>query len=214
MTGDADRLVGTHLNYFETMYDSDTDPWQFETSWYEHRKYSLTMAALPRQRYRRAVEPGCANGALTERLAERCDELFAFDFVAATVARARSRMAAQPHVEVLGEAFPEYWPSGTGDLVVWSEVAYYLSDAGWECAISGLRRWLDPGGTLVAVHYTGETNYPMSGAEVSLRLDRTRFLQRVTTLVDQSFTLGVWQRRPLEPARRVRSRGIDVTDSG
>jgi len=198
VTRETDRFIGTHLSYFETMYGSDADPWQFETSWYEHRKYSLTMAALPQQRYRRAVEPGCANGALTERLAERCNELVAFDFVEATVARARSRMAPQPNVQVLEAAFPEHWPSGTGDLVVWSEVAYYLSDPGWECATSGLQRWLEPGGTLVAVHYTGETNYPMSGAEVGYRLDHTGFLKRVTTLDDQLFTLGVWQRRPLD----------------
>lgn len=198
MTGAVDPSTGMDLSYFETMYGSEADPWQFESSWYEDRKYSLTMAALPRQRYRRAVEPGCSNGVLTERLAERCDHLIAFDFIEATVARARTRLADQAHVQVLEATFPVYWPSGTGDLVVWSEVAYYLSDAGWHLAISHLERWLEPGGTLVAVHYTGETNYPMSGLEVGRRLDGTAFLDRVTVLGDQQFTLGVWQRKTLE----------------
>ena len=68
--------------YFEEIYSRAEDPWHFETSWYERRKYELTMAALPRERYRRAFEPGCANGALTERLASRCDERVALEPVA------------------------------------------------------------------------------------------------------------------------------------
>ncbi|MEO9256146.1 MAG: hypothetical protein ABI305_11425, partial [Tepidiformaceae bacterium] len=61
--------------YFETMYSQDDDPWRFESSWYERRKYDLTLAALPRQRYGRIFEPGCSLGVLSEGLAARGDEL-------------------------------------------------------------------------------------------------------------------------------------------
>lgn len=188
-------VADTGRSYFESMYGSDSDPWQFDTSWYEARKYALTLAALPQPHYRRAIEPGCAHGTLTEQLADRCDELISFDFIDEVVERARRRLADRPHVHVLNETFPGYWPSGTGDLVVWSEVAYYTADPSWQSAVAGLDRWLEPGGTLIAVHYTGATNYAVSGTEVRRRIDDIGFLERVTMLEDQSFELGVWQRR-------------------
>lgn len=36
------------------------DPWDFESRWYEQRKYALSAAMLPKPRYRRAFEPGCS----------------------------------------------------------------------------------------------------------------------------------------------------------
>jgi len=187
--------LGTDRNYFESMYESDDDPWGFETSWYEQRKYQLTVAMLPDARYRRALEPGCANGALTELLASRCDELVAFDFVDDVVERARRRLADVGGVDVRRAEYPTFWPPGTGDLVVWSEVAYYLNVRGAQIAADGLRRWLEPGGALVCVHYTGTTNYPRSGRDVGRWLDGVDWLERTSTHVDQRFEAGVWKRR-------------------
>lgn len=186
--------VSTATDYFESMYRSDPDPWRFDRSWYEQRKYEMTVASLPRRRYRRAIEPGCANGALTERLASRCDELFAYDIVSAAVKRTEDRLAQADHVHVLEAVFPTYLPVGTGDLAVWSEVAYYLGDIDADRAIASLERWLEPDGHLVAVHYTGDTNYPRTAREVHDQLDSISWLSRVTVLDDEQFTLGVWTR--------------------
>lgn len=181
-------------DYFARMYADDDDPWGFERRWYEERKYDITLAALPQRSYRRAVEPGCANGVLTERLAERCEHLVAFDFVNDVVERARTRLAGREGVQICEAEFPTWWPNGTGDLVLWSEVAYYLTDDGLDVAADGLERWLESGGELVAVHYTGETDYPRSGRAVGRWLDGLAFLERVTTHLDESFELGVWRR--------------------
>lgn len=178
--------------YFDAMYGSDDDPWGFDRSAYEQRKYALSMALLPQPRYRRALEPGCANGALTERLADRCDEVVAFDFMDGPVDRARRRLAPLGNVEVRLEAFPTYWPAGGGDLVVWSEIAYYLDEHGARRATDGLAEWLDPGGTLLAVHYTGATNYPRTGHSITTWLDSVRWLERTSHLVDERFEAGVW----------------------
>lgn len=187
-------VLGTESHYFDSMYSSAVDPWEFDTSWYEQRKYDLSLALLPHRRFRRALEPGCANGALTERLADRCDELIAFDFIAEPVDRARARLAAHAHVDVRCETFPTYWPSGTGDLVVWSEVAYYLNVHGARKAIDGLFDWLQPGGTLLAVHFTGQTNYPRSGEAITVWLDSISWLERTAHLVDERFEAGTWRR--------------------
>ena len=65
--------LSTPASYFETMYQHSPDPWHLADRWYEHRKYDLTLAALPQPRYHRAFEPACSVGELTSRLAERCD---------------------------------------------------------------------------------------------------------------------------------------------
>lgn len=180
--------------YFEGLYRNSADPWGFGHEWYEQRKYDLTVAALPKSRYRRAVEPGCANGDLSLRLAARCDELISYDFVPAVVDRARRKLAGCAGAHVVNAEFPAWWPEGTGDLVVWSEVAYYLHPPAWDEAIGGLERWLEAGGTLLAVHYLGATDYPMSGEEVAARLDAVDSLERIVDHREADFELAVWIR--------------------
>ena len=89
-------MVSTDRAYFDEMYRSDPDPWQFESSWYEERKYALTVAALPDRRYRSAFEPGCSVGVLSSLLAERCDHLLATDIVPGVLDRARRHAVVLP----------------------------------------------------------------------------------------------------------------------
>ena len=187
--------------YFREMYDGSADPWGFDDRWYEARKFAITMACLPEERYRRALEPGCSNGALTAQLAHRCDELIAFDLLDDVAQRCHDRMASHPGVEVVCAPFPEFWPPGRGDLVMWSEIAYYIAGPAAEYALSGLERWLEPGGNLVAVHYTGPTSYPRRGDEIGPWLDDVPFLDRRCAHVDDGFELGVWERRPVASER-------------
>lgn len=180
--------------YFDDMYARSPDPWGFETRWYERRKFAITVAALPRPRYRHGLEPGCALGTLTELLASRCDRITAYDFVPEALEVARARFAAEPAVEVLELEFPEV-PPGHGDLVIWSEVAYYLTEPGADVAVERMLGWLEPGGDVVAVHYTGATDYPRTGRDVGRHLDRVGDLRRIVTHTDEEFELGVWRRR-------------------
>lgn len=181
--------------YFERMYAGSPDPWGFDRRWYERRKFDVTMALLPRPRYRRAVEPGCANGSLTVRLAERVDELVAFDHLAEPVARASARLAPYPHVTVLRETFPTFLPLGTGDLAVWSEIAYYLTAEGRRVAEARLSDWLEVGGDLVSVHWIGETDYPMKGESVAEWLGELPWLEQLVDHRDEEFAAQVWRRR-------------------
>lgn len=115
----------TDPGYFERMYADSDDPWHLAENPYEQRKYALTVASLPRERYRRGFEPGCSIGLLTALLAPRCEELVATDPVPEPLVAARARVPA-PHVAFERSALPD-WPSGELDLVVLSEVLYFLS---------------------------------------------------------------------------------------
>ena len=160
--------------YFEALYDAEADPWGFETSPYEAAKYAATLAALPRARYARAFEAGCANGVLTERLARRCDHLLAVDVAPAALERARARLAgAVPdrvadadHVAVERRAMPDEMPDGPFDLAVVSEVGYYLSTERLAEWADRLAAAVEPGGHLVLVHWTGDTDYPLTADAV------------------------------------------------
>ena len=60
--------------YFRDMYAASPDPYGLAERWYEARKYALSLALLPRERYGAAFEPGCSIGVLTALLAPRCDQ--------------------------------------------------------------------------------------------------------------------------------------------
>ena len=149
--------------YFEELYSRDPDPWRFATSDYEAAKYDATLSALPRSRYRRALEVGCSIGVLTERLARRCDEIIATDIAPSALERARERCGELPHVSFQRAALPMEAPEGTFDLVLLSEVIYYWDEATLLRAAGLLRRLVAPGGDLLLVHWTRATDYPLSG---------------------------------------------------
>jgi len=181
--------------YFEQMYASDADPWGYETRWYERRKYALTAAALPREHYERAFEPGCSIGALTELLAPRCTTLVALELMPQVAARARSRPTIGiEHVAVEVGRIPEDWPAGTFDLVVLSEVLYYLDEPGVAEVLARLDACLAPAGHVIAVHWRGETDYPLSGDRVHELLDLHPGLHRLARYREDAFVLATYER--------------------
>ncbi|WP_067474322.1 class I SAM-dependent DNA methyltransferase [Actinomadura hibisca] len=157
--------------YFDGMYEESADPWGFQSRWYEQRKYALTLAALPRRRYADAFEPGCSIGVLTALLAERCDRLFACDTSTAAVEQARRRA---PGARVERRTMPQDWPDGRFDLIVLSELLYYFDDHDLATMLDRAVNALNPGGTLLAVHWRHPVpDYPHTGDDVHRALART-----------------------------------------
>ncbi len=154
--------------YFDELYAENPDPWGFRTRWYEERKYALTLAALPLARYRRAFEPGCSIGVLTARLAERCDAVVAMDASPAALASATARVPK--NVELVRGAVPGQWPEGGFDLLLVSELAYYLDPPDLDLLVARASASLEPDGHLLAVHWRPKVaDYPGDAAEVHRR---------------------------------------------
>jgi Nodulation protein S (NodS) len=153
--------------YFEDVYRANRDPWRFETSPYESAKYAATVAALPRERYRAGFEIGCAIGVLTERLAPKCEQLLAVDTVASVLDRAKWRCRRFPQARFRQMHVPEEFPDQSFDLIVMSEVGYYLSAPALEVAREKLCAALEVGGHLLLVHWTPFVHdYPLTGDQV------------------------------------------------
>ena len=111
------------------MYSESADPWQLQSRWYERRKYAITLALLPYARYRHAFEPGCSIGVLTELLARRCDRVTATDVSVVALDVTHRRLVdagCRERVTLLQASLDEPWPLTGCDLVVLSEVCYYL----------------------------------------------------------------------------------------
>ena len=177
--------------YFDRMWSTGDDPWDHGGRWYEARKYRLTVAALPRRRYRRAFEPGCGTGLLTALLAPRVDRLVACDRSARAVDVTRRRCADLAGVEVTRGRLPDGWPGGTFDLVVLSEVLYYLDDAQLDRALAHTVASLDPHGHVVAVHYRQPVaEHARLGDDVHERL-ATALPELLVRHVEDDFVLEV-----------------------
>jgi predicted TPR repeat methyltransferase len=157
--------------FFDRLYAEDPDPWDFETSAYEGAKYHATIAALEGRRYQSALEVGCSIGVLTALLAQRCDRLLSIDVAEKALARARERMNDQRHVTIEHREVPEEFPAGPFDLIVCSEVLYYLDVPAFDATLTEIDHTLAPGGSLIAVHWRPATKrYPLLGDEVHERL--------------------------------------------
>jgi cyclopropane fatty-acyl-phospholipid synthase-like methyltransferase len=153
--------------YFDTLYAADLDPWKFATSPYERGKYTLTLDAMPQPRYRSALEVGCSIGVLTRSLASRCDAVVAIDAAQIPLAEARRRCADLPGVRFERMFVPDQWPDGAFDLILLSEVIYYLSRNDVGRLAARVTNSLAKGGSVILVHWTGLTNYPLSGDEAA-----------------------------------------------
>ncbi|MFC7553283.1 class I SAM-dependent DNA methyltransferase [Pseudoroseomonas wenyumeiae] len=135
-------------------------PWKFRSSPYEAAKYKATLAALPRARYGSVLEIGCSIGVLTRMLAPRCDRLLALDGSARALADARRHCAGLAQVSFAQREIPRQWPRGRHDLILFSEVLYYLDEEDLARTATLALRALRPGGEVLLVHWTGTTDYP------------------------------------------------------
>ncbi|MDZ4792385.1 MAG: SAM-dependent methyltransferase [Hyphomicrobiales bacterium] len=149
--------------YFDGLYQSSADPWNFETSDYERGKYRETLQALPKPRYQSAFEIGCSIGVLTELLARRCERLLAADIAAEPLKVAVKRCAALEAVSFAQMQVPKDWPEGNFDLILLSEVVYYLDEGDVARLAQLLTHSLHPFGDCMLVHWTEPTEYPLSG---------------------------------------------------
>jgi SAM-dependent methyltransferase len=198
--------TSTPASYFEAMYRDTDDPWHLGERWYEQRKYALTTAALPRARYRSAFEPACSVGALSVLLAERSQRLLSCDRSPRAVAAAATRLADHPHARVEHRILPQQWPTGTFDLIVLSEFLYYLDPAGVAEILELAVRSLEPGGTLVGVHWRHPVpDHSQHGEAVHRAIRATPGLVRIAAHSEPDFLLDVLVRPPsadvTEPAR-------------
>jgi len=183
--------------YFEGLFADNNDPWGFRQRWYEQRKRQNTLAALPRARYRSVFEPGCANGELSASLAERCDRLLCCDTSDAAVNLARTRLSLFDHAEVRRSRLPGDWPDEKFDLIVFSEIGYYLDREDLSAVIRHINDSLTADGQLLACHWRPPIEgCPLNARQVHDLIHEQLHLPRLVLHQEADFLLEVWSREP------------------
>jgi len=153
--------------FFEGLYQSDPDPWDFATSAYEQARYDAILQAIGENRFKRVFEPGCSVGVLTERLASICDEVCSIEISPSAVESARKRCRALANVHIQCGALPYTVPSGDFDLIVFSEIGYYFEEEQLNSLMDELIKKLRQDGVLIAAHWLGQSkDHLLSGDRV------------------------------------------------
>lgn len=185
--------------YFENMFRASDDPWDLESSVYEMDKYAQSVRALGGRTYELGFEIGCAKGVLTQALARHCRAMLAIDVSETALKAARVRCASLDHISFGRMVFPEHTPMGSAfDLIILSEVAYYWDDADIARAATWIAAHIAPGGDILLVHWTGETDYPQSGDDAVSKL-QTALAPWVNIITEERalrYRLDLWRAQP------------------
>ncbi|MGL5805141.1 MAG: class I SAM-dependent DNA methyltransferase [Xenococcaceae cyanobacterium] len=181
--------------YFEDLYQKNSDPWQFETSEYEAKKYATTIAALSKPRYKNAFEIGGSIGVLTAMLADRCDSLLSIDVSEAAQQRAKQRCQNLNNVRFQIMQLPQEYPDEMFDLTVLSEVGYYFCWDDLHKAQKLIIKHLESKGHLLLVHWTPKAeSYPLTGDEVHDSFLQLSNLKHLKGLRQEQYRLDLFER--------------------
>lgn len=141
----------TQEGYWEGIF-SNKDPWDYRNN-YEALKYDQTIDLIAGRRFGDALEIACAEGEFTRRLAALCDHVLATDIAPSAVARAGEKLADLPNISTRRLDLLTEDPPGRFDLIVCSEVLYYLDDAEMLARFARkVSEHLKPGGWFVTAH--------------------------------------------------------------
>ncbi|UJA21185.1 methyltransferase [Thermoleophilia bacterium SCSIO 60948] len=186
--------MSTSADHFDRLYAADPDPWRYASSEYERAKYARTLEAIgPHPGL--ALEVGCSIGVFTSMLAPRCDHLDAIDLSSAAVDHARRRNRGVSWVRIERMDITSSLPPGPFDLIVCSEVLYYLGGEVLDRTIARLTAVLAPGGRLISVNWRGSSADMLSDAlSVDAAITRADRLRRVEAATERDYLLGVWER--------------------
>jgi SAM-dependent methyltransferase len=177
---------------FEARYRAEGDPWRTLSDPAERAKAEAVLSACGPGPFAAVVDLGAGLGVLAAALAPRSRRLLALDAAPTAVAAAAGGLAPWPGARAEVAVLPDDLPGETFDLVVASEVLYYLAPA----AFAATLRWLDgavaPAGRVVAVHWTGSApDLQRSADDVHAALARRPRLTRIATTRAATYRLDV-----------------------
>ena len=137
---------------FEAKFQGNIDPWNYRTSRFEAFKRRMLLRACGGG-FGRALELACATGETSRALAPRCLRLLAVDASETAVEHARETYGRVPRLEFRHAELPAAMPPGPFDLIVVSELAYYLTQLSLRRLMRRVATEAAPGGRVVILHH-------------------------------------------------------------
>jgi 2-polyprenyl-3-methyl-5-hydroxy-6-metoxy-1,4-benzoquinol methylase len=181
-------------SYFNELWMSG-DPWELETSPFEHQRYANLVGMLDQPRYGRVLEIGCGAGTFTSRLAPLSDHILALDVSSEAIAKAQSAHSDLRHVEFRAANIMDFdlRAHGRWDLIVLSETVYFLGwlysffDVSW--LASEIFEATQPGGNALLANTQFESGEPLLRTSI-IRTYRDLFLNVGYALVSEKIFPG------------------------
>jgi len=138
-------------DYWDAVFSRE-DPWDYSNA-YEQQKYRHTLDMMPAESLVSVLEVGCAEGLFTKMLAEKAGDILAVDVSERALSRATKRCTGLENVRFAQHDIAQGLPGGDFDLVICSEILYYLRDRYAVEAFAGqVRQALPLGGYLLMTH--------------------------------------------------------------
>jgi glycosyltransferase involved in cell wall biosynthesis/2-polyprenyl-3-methyl-5-hydroxy-6-metoxy-1,4-benzoquinol methylase len=160
-TVEADHPSNNPDVYFEELFTGEEDPWKYTNS-YEQLKYDQTLAMLPDQPINSALELACAEGFFTSKLATKVKHLTSTDISDTAISRCQAKMADLTNVEFRCLDFVHEPIPGTFDLIVCSEVLYFVGDRpNLLAVVEKFTQALNSGGYLLMCHANVTVDDPL-----------------------------------------------------
>src|ERR1019366_5462283 len=138
---------------FELKFQDNIDPWNYTASPFEHFKRDVLLRACGCRTYGRGLELACAIGETTRYLARRCLRLLAVDSSPTALREAERRLQGMRRVTLQQMRLPRETPSGPFDLIVASEIVYYLTPRELFELLHRVDAALAPGGRIVVLDH-------------------------------------------------------------
>jgi methyltransferase family protein len=133
---------------------------------------------------------------LTEQLAGRCDHVTATDISTAALDATHRRLidaGCRERVTLLRSSLDAPWPAAGFDLVVLSEICYYLQPATLRTVLDREVPRLSRSATVVAAHWRHEVpDYPMTGDRANDVIGATPGLHHIGGYVDSDVVIEVF----------------------
>jgi trans-aconitate methyltransferase len=123
---------------------------------------------LGERTFENAFEIGCSIGILTKLLARQCRSILAVDVADTALTTAAETCAAFPQVTFKNLQVPAAWPADQKfDLILCSEVLYFLSPRDIMRLAGLAAESTVPGGLALLVNYTEPVDEPCSGHQAA-----------------------------------------------
>jgi hypothetical protein len=189
-------MSATRAPDFEHLYRLDPDPWSYRTSPYEQNKYAATLRACGSGVFDSALELGGSIGVFSARLAPRCRSLVTVDCSPTAVRLARGKLSGHPHARAILGEIPGDLPAGPFDLVIASEVLYYLDRDALTATLAALEHRMLAKARLVCVHWrTPGPERPLTADEVHAYVRSLPWLHAQRDGSNDDYRLDVLERR-------------------
>ena len=181
------------LEPFDALYRASPDPWGTRSRWYERRKRTLLLAALPQESYGSVYEAGCGTGHVSAALAARCGRLLASDASGVAVDIASRSLSGVANVSVEQHRLPDDWPQQRFDLVVLSELLYFVERDERLRIARSVRDSLGDSGVAIACNWRHIIDgRGITGVQAHRHFETALRLPRLLEYEDDDFVLTAW----------------------